>query len=190
MEFRSTNVIGYSHFQGDLVTNVGSSHGVQISGGSTGGSIFPVGDDANISLTIGSKGTGALNLGSTVAGAPAALGSASTGNVTIGSTNSTVFISGSTAPFSGFLRMTDTAVATPNFATTNAMVMETTHAFAGLTTNYFLLAQPQNLSTDCLLAQVFVGSTAGEIHCRFVKVSTLAVSASTATISFLAIRMN
>ena len=43
MEFRSTNDQGYTHLKGDLVTNVSSggvqnsSHGVHLTGGSTGG---------------------------------------------------------------------------------------------------------------------------------------------------------
>lgn len=208
MEYRSTNDNGYSHFRGDVVTNVSSgqainsSHGVRLTGGSTGGIIESAGDETNIALTVRAKGSGPLNFGAATSpvtilssnlliGSTGSLGlqATSTGTVTLGSTNSTIFISGSTAPFSGFLRMVDTAVATPNFATTNIMVMETTHTFVGLTTNYFLIAQPQNLSTDCLLSQTFIGSTAGEIHCRFIKASTVTVAASTATISFLAIRM-
>ncbi len=37
MERRSTNVLGYTHFQYDVTAHVGSSHGVRLSGGSTGG---------------------------------------------------------------------------------------------------------------------------------------------------------
>ncbi len=208
MEFRSTNDVGYSHYQGDIVTNVSSggvqnsSHGVQLTGGSTGGIVTAAGDEANIALRVLGKGAGPLILGAATAPVTIlssnltigstgtlGLGATSTGNVTIGSTNSTIFIAGSTAPFSGFLRMTDTGVATPNFATTNIMVMETTHSFPGLTTNYFLIAQGHNLTTDALLCNAFIGSTAGDIHCRFLKASTVTVAASTATISFLAIRM-
>ena len=64
MEYRSTNDIGYVHFQGDLVAGVGSSHAVQLSGGSTGGLIQPVGDDTSISLSIRAKNAGTLNIGS------------------------------------------------------------------------------------------------------------------------------
>lgn len=168
MEFRSTNAAGYTHHHGDLVVGIGSSHGILISGGSTGGSISAVGDDANISLVLAGKGT-----------AP----------TFVGNSSSPVYLGGSTSPFGGFLRFTDTAVATPNFATTNAMVMETTHVLAGVTSSHFLVAKPWNLSTDCLLCNVYPSqSTAGDVHCRFLKASTVTVAASTATIDFLAIR--
>jgi hypothetical protein len=174
MERRSTNPNGYTHFQYDLTAHVGSSHGVRLSGGSTGGIVEAVGDDTNVSLTIRGQGTGA---------------------VTLGSSNQSVFLGGSTVQFQGFIRATDTAVATPNFNTTNAMVMETTHAITGLSSQtagtpqqYFIIATPHNLSTDCALAYCYVGSTATEIHCRFEKHSTVTVGASTATIDFLVIR--
>lgn len=61
MEFRSTNP--GQHISNDLVTNVGSSHGVQLSGGSTGGVVQACGDDANIDLTVKAKGTGHVIIG-------------------------------------------------------------------------------------------------------------------------------
>ena len=97
MNIRSTNIVGFAHHQGDIVSNVGSSHGVALSGGSTGGRMDAFGDDANITLTIAGKGTAALVLGNssspvqfgqlyTVQFTPAALssfaGSASTITVT------------------------------------------------------------------------------------------------------------
>ena len=69
MEFRSPNDNGYSHHQGDLVTNVSSggainsSHGVHLTGGSTGGIVQPAGDEANIALNVRGKGTGSVILG-------------------------------------------------------------------------------------------------------------------------------
>jgi hypothetical protein len=62
MEFRSTNA-RFVHYGGDVVSNIESSHGVKLSGGSTGGLIEPVGDDANITLTIAGKGTGGVVIG-------------------------------------------------------------------------------------------------------------------------------
>ena len=175
MERRSTNTIGYTHHQGDITGNVASSHGVRLSGGSTGGIVEAVGDDTNVSLTIRGQGTGAI---------------------TIGSSGANVFLGGSTVAWQGFLHFTDTAVATPNFATTNAMVMETTHAITGLSSQTpglvqtaFVQAMGHNLSTDCALVGCYIGSTATEVHCRFAKVSTLTVAASTATISFLVHRL-
>lgn len=63
MIYRSTNPTGYSHFGGDVTSNVDSSHGVQLTGGSTGGIVQPVGDDANISLSLLGKGTGGVVIG-------------------------------------------------------------------------------------------------------------------------------
>ena len=68
MERRSTNDIGYVHHQGDIVSNVGSSHGVWLRGGSTGGIIEPIGDDTSISLSIRSRTAGPLNLGTSTSG--------------------------------------------------------------------------------------------------------------------------
>lgn len=71
MEFRSTNDNGYVHFQGDVVSNVSSgqainsSHGVRLTGGSTGGIVTAAGDEANIALNIQPKGAGPLVLSST-----------------------------------------------------------------------------------------------------------------------------
>lgn len=192
MEFRSANDVGYQHLQGDLVTNVSSggvqnsSHGVQLTGGSTGGIVTAAGDETNIALNVRPKGSGPLNLG--VSGA---------GIISIGAAGSTVYISGSTSPFSGFLRFSDTAVATPNFNSTNIMVMETTHVLSGLSTAtvngspYFVIANAVNVSTDCNLVGAFIGTTAAsnEVHCRWIKASTLTVAASTATVNFLIVRM-
>lgn len=61
MKYRSTHA--GQHVSNDIVANVGSSHGVQLSGGSTGGIVEAVGDDANISLRVRAKGTGSLILG-------------------------------------------------------------------------------------------------------------------------------
>lgn len=63
MERRSTNDIGYVHFQGDIVSNVGSSHGVILRGGSTGGIIEPLGDDTSISLVVRGKNAGGITIG-------------------------------------------------------------------------------------------------------------------------------
>jgi hypothetical protein len=52
-----------SHVLGDFTSNLDSSHGVRLSGGSTGGVVIAEGDDANISLTVKGKGTGAVVIG-------------------------------------------------------------------------------------------------------------------------------
>lgn len=87
MEFRSTNDNGYIHRQGDIVTNVSSggpinsSHGVHLTGGSTGGIVQPAGDESNIALRVRPKGSGPLILGSTQ------------GSVALGGNDSTTFMS-------------------------------------------------------------------------------------------------
>lgn len=73
MEYRSTNT-GIT-ISNDGVFGVGSSHGVQLRGGSTGGIVEAVGDDANVSLTIRGKGTGSVVIGNS--SSPVVLGSGS-----------------------------------------------------------------------------------------------------------------
>lgn len=92
----------------------------------------------------------------------------------------------------GFIRLTDTAVVTPNFATTNAMVMETTSALTtqGVTTASFMVsARGYDIgspSTDMIIVGAYVSrSTQGDVHCLLAKLSTLTVGASTATITYL-----
>lgn len=67
MNFPSTNTDGRNPSLGGIVSNVESSHGVLLSGGSTGGIVTAVGDDANISLRVYGKGSGGVLLGSTSA---------------------------------------------------------------------------------------------------------------------------
>lgn len=61
MYFRNSSAA--SHLGGDLVVGVESSHGVQLSGGSTGGIVEPVGDDSAITLNVRAKGTAGIQLG-------------------------------------------------------------------------------------------------------------------------------
>jgi hypothetical protein len=170
MERRSTNVNGYTHFQFDVTAHAGSSHGVRLSGGSTGGIIEAVGDDTNVSLTIRSQGTGPI---------------------TIGSTTQPVSFSGSTSPFQGFIRFTSTAVSTPNFNSTNLMVVESSVTIPGVNSSHFVMAQFRNngiASTDMTLTNVRPTSTNDEVLFAFEKHSTVTVAASTATIDFLVFR--
>ena len=62
MEYRSSNA--GQHLSNDVVAGVGSSHGVQLRGGSTGGTISAVGDDTDIVLTLDGKGAGGVVIGS------------------------------------------------------------------------------------------------------------------------------
>ncbi len=69
MEFRSTNDNGYAHHQGDIVSNVSSggvqnsSHGVHLTGGSTGGIVQAAGDETNIPLIVRGKGSAGVVYG-------------------------------------------------------------------------------------------------------------------------------
>lgn len=168
MRYRSTNARGWTHHQGDLVSNVDSSHGVLLSGGSSGGLVQPVGDDANISIEVSGKGTG---------------------GVRIGNSSSPVLIGGSTAPFAGMLRVTDTAVNTPSFSTKIGQIEETTATFSGVNSSHFVLAFTNNspaTSVGLIGARV---SSAAEVILTWVKAGdTAAVAASTVTVSMLAFR--
>ena len=171
MDRRSTSA-EYTHFGGDVIAQVNSSHGVRLSGGSTGGIVEAVGDDTNVSLTLRAQGTGTLILGSS--GQPVQIG-------------------GSTSVFRGMIAFQDTAVTLPSWTSTHSGISTvlTTHTITGITTGSIVFA---NLRDDTgtlsvALAAVSVSrSTANEVHCQFVKTTTLAFTGTTATINFLAVR--
>jgi hypothetical protein len=182
MNNRSTG----THFGTDVVSNVESSHGVRLTGGSTGGVVEAFGDDANISLSIAGKGTGATRIGNS--SSPVSLAGAAT--LTAGaiiSSGQTLQV-GSTAPFAGFIRVESTSVATPNFNSTGSMGIVSTHTIAGVNSSHFILANAINVSTGVLLTDVFAGSTAGSVNLKWNKYSTTTIAASTATIRFLIVR--
>ena len=86
MDRRSTNEIGYTHFGGDVTAQVNSSHGVRLSGGSTGGVVEAVGDDTNVAIRLRAQGAGVVFLAtgsqSIVAASTAfRLGNASTSDI-------------------------------------------------------------------------------------------------------------
>lgn len=170
MQFRSSNG-KFTHFQGDVLSNIDdSSHGVKLSGGSTGGMVESIGDETNIALTVRGKGNGPL---------------------TLGSTGAVVFMGGSTAPFGGFLRHTDTAVATPNFNSTNAMVVESSVTITGVNSGHFVIGRVRSngvASTDFTVGDFRTTSTGGEVLFTFTKHSTVTVSASTCQMDFLVFR--
>ena len=171
MDRRSTSA-EYTHFGGDVTAQVNSSHGVRLSGGSTGGIVEAVGDDTNVTLTLRAQGTGALILGSS--GQPVQIG-------------------GSTSVFRGMIAFQDTAVTLPSWTSTQSGISTvlTTHTITGITTGSIVFG---NLRDDTgtlsvALAAVSVSrSTANEVHCQFVKTTTLAFTGTTATINFLAFR--
>ena len=120
MEFRSSNGNGYVHYQGDVVAGVASSHGVRLSGGSTGGAIAAIGDDANISLSLTAKGSGVTQIGSSV---------------------SPVQIGNSTAAIAGIFRYV--VEYTPPAVEASSFTALSTITVAGLTTNAGLIFTPR-----------------------------------------------
>jgi hypothetical protein len=67
MEYRNSS--GGVHFGNALVTGIESSHGVELTGTSTGGIVRPAGDDASIRLLVQAKGpSGILALGTSTGG--------------------------------------------------------------------------------------------------------------------------
>lgn len=153
MEFRSTNVNGYVHFQGDVVSGVssggGSSHGVHLTGGSTGGLVTASGDETNIALQVTGKGSGVLQLGSSL---------------------SAVQIGDSTSAVSGVFRYvvqyTSPAIEASSFTAHSTITV------TGLTTNCGLLFTPRTdvWNAGSTLARAIIVpfcSTAGELKLMF-----------------------
>jgi hypothetical protein len=59
MEFRSSNVDGFSHFGGDVMSGAHSTRGVLLSSNT----ISPVSDNSNENLVLRGKGTGGVVIG-------------------------------------------------------------------------------------------------------------------------------
>jgi hypothetical protein len=197
MDRRSTSA-EYTHFGGDVTAQVNSSHGARLSGGSTGGILESVGDDTAVALRVRAQGAGILMLGvaaNAVDIAGSSVGITST-HINLNSTrvsfsSGTQMQIGSTAPFAGFIRFTDTAVATPNFNTTNAMVIESSVTITGANSSHFVMGQIVSngvASTDFTVGQFRTTSTANEVLFQFTKHSTVTVAASTCQMNFLVIR--
>jgi hypothetical protein len=166
MDTRSTAAGGYTHFLGDVWSGVGSSHGVALQAGSTGGIVQAVGDDANVALNLLPKGSGPLILGSS--GTP-------------------VFTGGSTTPFSGYIRLS-TDITTPTIASTDVGSTYSTVTVPGGNSSHFVVINSRNLSTAYALGEAAFGSTANELNIKFVKASTVAGAGSTFTLNILVYR--
>lgn len=163
MEFRSTNTVGYVHYQGDVVSNVGSSHGVQLTGGSTGGTVRPIGDDTSITLTLEAKGAGLLNLGQ------------SSATVRIGGAGS----SGSTTGISmGQRYLVEWTVPAMSSGSTAA---ESTITVAGLTTNSLLFVSPRVQVNSTVIGVTLHPrcSTTDELVLQMSKIGESSISGST-----------
>ena len=164
MELRSTND-SYVHYQGEVLCMVNSSHGVRLGGGSTGGVVEPIGDDANVSLRVRGRGTGGVILGST--NQALTLNSSA---MTVGS-NSTTAI-GMIQRF--FVQFTVPAISSASGA-------ESTVTVTGLTTNGFLILQNRlrlNSTVIGLLVHARC-STADELTIEYFNCTQSSISGST-----------
>ena len=176
MQFRSSNS-KFTHFQGDVLSNIDdSSHGVHLTGGSTGGIVQPAGDDDNIALTVRGKGTGAVRLGNS-SQTLVSTGITST-HVNLNSTK--VSIGGSTTYFQTIRRVRiDFTV--PELAANGAAVHGSSIALANLTTNAVIVVQPRT-PLNSSVAGVHVQarcSTAGALHLTFMNGGGTTLSGST-----------
>lgn len=181
MERRSTSA-QFTHFRGDVTAQVESSHGVRLSGGTTGGIVEAVGDDTNISLRLRAQGAGSILIGA--ASQPVTF--TSTG---ITYSSGTVMQVGSTAPFAGFIRNVAFNSSTPALSTDITAMAESTITITGANSSHVVVVNPTNLSTDITFSHAWVGSTANEVHLMFRKTpTTLAVAASTFSANLAVIR--
>lgn len=186
----------YTHFLGDVISNVDSSHGVVLSGRSTGGVIEPFGDDTNIGLAIRAKNAAPFTIGESsnaveVAGSSVRLTST---HIALNSTRIAVSSGaqvqiGSTAPFGGFIRQVSTGLSTPTVSTAMGATGETSVTITGANSSHFVLANPTNLSTTISIVGARITSTANECILTFQKAgSTVDLSPSTFTVNLLVFR--
>lgn len=182
MEFRSTNDIGYVHFQGDVVSNVSSggvqnsSHGVQLTGGSTGGIVTASGDEANIALRVGGKGTGQLIL------------STATGITNIASTQ--VLVGSRSTSFLAYIQRyrVDWTMPALSSAGVNAAAADSTVTVTGATTNaMYILQQTQvyNSTSDPAIFAIARCSTANELRITSINLGASSLSGSTVSANLL-----
>lgn len=166
MEFRSTNDQGYSHFKGDVISNVSSggvqnsSHGVMLTGSNTGGVVTAAGDEQNIPINIRGKGTGGVIFGSTAQ---------------------------STSAVQALQRyFIDYTV--PTLSSNSASVSTVT--VTGLTTNSILVLTPR-LQNNSTVAGVYIEprcSTANELSLTFINGAVSSLTGSTQSGYLLQVR--
>lgn len=172
MLFRSTNN-KFTHHQGDFLSNTddGSSHGVHLTGGSTGGIVQPCGDEANIALRVTGKGTGPTVLGNSsspvsITGAINSTGAVSFTSTQVTITSTKVFIgaSGSTAYLMG-IRRVFVEFTVPVMAI-NAGAEVGDIAVTGMTTNAVVTMSPRGALNSTVAGLLAIGfcSTAGQLH--------------------------
>lgn len=166
MLFRSSNS-KFTHFQGDVLSNIDdSSHGVHLTGGSTGGIVQPAGDEANIALTVRGKGTGRVTLGNS-SQTLVSTGLEST-HINLNSTRVAIGSSASGASTSYLMRVWRERIDfTVPVMAVNAGAEVGDIAVTGLTTNAVVSIAPRG-ALNSTVAGVLIGhafcSTAGELH--------------------------
>lgn len=165
MNYRdSTNLWGASHIEGARVFATMSSHGVEISGGSTGGNVIACGDDANITLNLLPKGTAGVQFGV-----------------------------GSTTPLSQIqrFRVDFTMPALSSVGAAGSIADASTVTQVGLTTNGILVFQQTQVWNSTITPAVIVTarcSTADELRLTCANVSGSTLSGSTVSGNLLQFR--
>lgn len=172
--YRSTNGIGYTHFGGAMVVGTEVGSGIELNPASTGTApnIMPAGDETNIGITLQSKGTGTITIGSS-ANQPLVI--ASTGVTMAGSIK---LGSGSTTSVSLLQRY---LVQWTVPALSSGASAESTVTVTGLTTNSILVFQPRVIlnSTVVGVAATVRCSTANELVIINHNISESSLSGST-----------
>lgn len=175
MNYRSTNTTGYVHFGGAGIFGVEQGSGIELNPNSSGSApvIMPAGDETNKGLTLASKGTGTITVGSS-ANQPLIVTSTS---VTIGSGGAFAGIQQYTVQFTPAVLAASTSV-------------QSTITVAGLATNSALFFTPTTPGLSMAYAFRVQCSTAAEL--RFtqqnITASTIGTGESTARGILLEVR--
>lgn len=185
MEFANSSLS--QHLRRGAAFDKDSSHGVQIEGGSTGGQISAIGDDANISIALYGKGTGRVALGNS--SSPVTMLGAQTFTADVTISTGIIVMHGSTAPYLGPIRSHSSNLTTPAFSTAQCEVDSTTFTLTGVNSSHMVVVNPVNLSTTILYSHAYVTSTANQIRMCFSKApTTVAVGASTFSANVIVFR--
>ena len=165
--YRSTNATGYTHHGGALVVGAELGSGIELNPTSSGNApnIMPAGDEANKGITIQSKGTGTITIGSSV-------------NQPVVITSTNVRFGASTSPL-GLIQQYYVEWTVP--ALSSAASAESTVTVIGLTTASHLLFTPSqkvNSTVTGVITSVRC-STADELVIITSNVSVSSLSGST-----------
>lgn len=163
MQYRSTNVVGYTHYGGALIIGVEQESGIELNPTSSGNAprIMPCGDETNKGISLASKGTGTITIGSSA-------------NQPIVMTSTSITLGTSTSPFRGIeqylIQFTPAVLA----ASTS---VQSTITVTGLATNSALFFTPLTPGLSMQYAFRVQCSTASEL--RFTQQNIAASSIGT-----------